>query len=139
MGLMTSKWLIGAVAVVGILLIAAFTGRKSVHSEIFIPASPATVWQVLMDTAAYREWNPVLVPLEGELAEGNTVKYEYLQEPGKSYVLNAAVRDITEAERLNQTGGTFGILTFDHNYLARIIHEKGRTSFNPLIKWVLRQ
>jgi len=23
--------------------------------------------------------------------------------------------------------------------LARIIHKKGRTSFNPLIKWVLRQ
>ena len=50
-------------------------GCSSVHTEITIPAEPEIVWSVLTDTAGYKAWNPVLISIEGELREGEKIKY----------------------------------------------------------------
>jgi len=63
-------------AIVGILIILTFLGKKSVHHEISIKASPQHVWVVLTDTDSYNKWNPVMKLLNGEIKEGNKVKYE---------------------------------------------------------------
>lgn len=116
MSLLTSKWSLGLLSLAVLLAAAAFFGRKSVHTEIHVDAPPAQVWAVLMNTAAYRDWNPVLVLLEGKLREGQTVTYEYRQ-GDKTYVMDAGVIRVTPEHLLNQSGGPFGILTFDHRYL----------------------
>lgn len=104
--------------------LSSMLGVKSVTATVDIPAPPEQVWQVLMDTDAYSEWNPVLVPLEGELAEGNTLRYRFQQDQQTTAEMSARVKQIHAMNKLNQVGGYWGILTFDHNYLLEPI-DKG--------------
>jgi len=40
------------------------------RTEVEISAPPAAVWQVLVDTPRYHEWNPFITSIEGKLAVG---------------------------------------------------------------------
>jgi hypothetical protein len=53
---------------------------REVRNEVEVRAPPAEVWRVLTDTAAYREWNPRLVRVDGELRAGGVVTLHYLQD-----------------------------------------------------------
>ncbi|MDO5091374.1 MAG: SRPBCC domain-containing protein [Cardiobacteriaceae bacterium] len=44
--------------------------KKHLASEIVIDAPPQAVWQVLTDFAAYPAWNPFIVGINGEVANG---------------------------------------------------------------------
>ena len=92
-------------------------GCSSVHTEITIPAEPEKVWSVLTDTSGYKAWNPVLVPIEGDLKEGGKLKYQMTQPDGKQSEVTARVKKMVELKELNQGGGIPGILTFDHKWL----------------------
>jgi hypothetical protein len=46
--------------------------------EIHAPAD--TVWSVLTETAAYPDWNPYVLAIDGELVEGQRVDVTILQE-----------------------------------------------------------
>ncbi len=43
---------------------------RTMEHAIGVPASPATVWQVLAGTERYGEWNPFMTGLSGRLAVG---------------------------------------------------------------------
>lgn len=43
---------------------------KHFKAETTIAATPQTVWDVLTDASRYTDWDPTLVQLEGEIAEG---------------------------------------------------------------------
>ena len=64
----TSQWT--SAALLAALALGLACGRKSVHAELVVPASPDRVWAVLTDTSAYGEWNPIFVSVVGELREG---------------------------------------------------------------------
>lgn len=53
MSVLTSKWMIIAMVLVAALLLLYFIGRKSVHTELVIEASPQQIWDVLMDEEGY--------------------------------------------------------------------------------------
>ena len=110
MTVLKSKWVVFIVPLV-------FLGCKAVHTEITIPADPEIIWSVLTDAPAYHEWNPVLVPIEGDLQEGKKIKYQMTQPDGKQSEITAKVKKMVELKELNQGGGIPGILTFDHRYL----------------------
>jgi len=111
--------------------LSAMLGAKSVHTEIDIPASPDKVWQVLVDIERYPEWNPVFTVLEGKLEQGNKITYQVQESKEKSAKIAAKVKSYIPRKLLNQTGGYWGVLTFDHTYLLEpmengtrvIIHE----------------
>jgi hypothetical protein len=44
-------------------------------SSVDIDATPACVWQVLMDLSAYPEWNPFVTRADGEFAVGARVTF----------------------------------------------------------------
>ena len=91
----------------GILLVAvilALTGRKSVHHEIDINASPLEVWEVLIAMEDYPEWNPVMQLVEGEVKEGNQVKYQFTQDENNVSTIGVKVLEIL-------------VLTYDHFYI----------------------
>jgi hypothetical protein len=46
---------------------------KSIETEILIDAPPNHVWKVLMNFAAYSEWNPFIPRLRGEKKVGSTL------------------------------------------------------------------
>ena len=117
MEILSSKWIIALIALVAILLILFILGRKSVHSELIIPATPEEVWSVLMDATTYQEWNPVLIPIEGELREGAKLKYEFRQDENTKSEIPSTVKKMVRGKLLNQGGGMPGILTFHHKYI----------------------
>ena len=122
-----------------ILLVLYSLGRKSAHAEIMIPASKEKVWAVLSDASKVKEWNPVLIPLEGSYAEGNKIKYEFRQEGKEPAIMDATVKEMRKEELLNQVGGMPIIITFDHKYMLEeveggtklTIHEEYRGLMVP--------
>ena len=101
---------------------------NSVHTEIVIPADAEIIWAVLTDASGYKEWNPVLVPVEGDLQEGQKLKYQMTQPDGKQSEVMARVKTMVELKELNQSGGTPGILTFDHKWLLESVNEGTRVT-----------
>ncbi|GGF33244.1 SRPBCC domain-containing protein [Echinicola rosea] len=53
-----------------------------ITTRIHIHARPEEVWEVLMETNKYPEWNPFVTSLSGEMAEGNRIKVKL---PGMTF------------------------------------------------------
>jgi hypothetical protein len=111
------KWALIILVPAILLIVLYLAGRKSVHTKLIIPADPEKIWAVLMDIPGYKEWNPVLIPIEGSFVEGARLKYEMIQPDGNRSELNAKVIKVIEQKLLNQFGGIPGILTFNHKYI----------------------
>ena len=121
MKISNAKWLV-------FILPLVFGGCKAVHTEITIPADPEIIWSVLADASGYKAWNPVLVPIEGDLQEGEKLKYQMTQPDGKQSEIMAKVKKMVELKELNQGGGIPGILTFDHKWLLEPVKEGTRVT-----------
>ena len=106
-----------AVLIGVIIMVFSLFGHGVVHTEIVIPATPAEVWVVLTDGPGYKEWNPVLVPVEGQLKQGQTLRYMMTDNTGKQSEVKSEVIEMINEKKLNQFGGMRGILTFDHQWL----------------------
>ena len=105
--------------IISILLIgaAAIFSNKTYRVERTISATPEAVWAVLMDTAAYGEWNPVFVKVEGSYAAGGTVLNTFKDPSGKLFDVTNKVEALEPNRLLCQKGGFTGMLTFDHQWL----------------------
>ena len=114
-----AKWLLGlvALAVAGM----AVLGKKTFHVEQEIAAPPSVVWAVLMDGAAYRDWNPVFVDVRGAYREGAEVTNFVRQPNGEVLEIAATVSRLVPERELRQAGGIPGLLTFDHQWLLEPI------------------
>ena len=134
MAILKSKLMLIILIIIAVGIILYFTGRKSVRAEITIDTNPSAIWSVLTTTDQIQEWNSVLIPVEGELKEGEKVKYEFRQEGSDPAVMSATVIKMEEHKLINQKGGLTGILTFNHTYKLEdtgdgvkvIIHEEYR-------------
>lgn len=109
------KWGIPALLVIAVAI--SFSTSKTFHVERTIPAPPEVVWNVLIDTAAYPEWNPVFVEVNGTYAEGTKVQNKVKDPNGKILEMTALVETLRSSEELRQSGGIPGILSFDHRWL----------------------
>lgn len=129
--MLNSKLLIILLVLIAVLVILYYMGRKSVHHEITIIASPEKVWSVIINTDHYAHWNPVMELLEGEVRVGHKVKYRFTQDAENIGEIPSLVKQVIPNELLNQGGGLPFILTFDHKYILSpsdkgtklIIHE----------------
>ena len=125
MEFLTSKWMIGIYIFTLASCFLLLIGKKSVHSIISINASPNQVWEVIINTSQYSEWNSVMSLLEGNIKERSLVKYRFTQEKEKTYDISSKVKKIIPSSLLHQGGGTYGIITFDHKYILE--EKKGKT------------
>lgn len=112
-----SRFMTILLVVLAALVILYFLGNKSVHHEIEIAASPEQVWEVLTDTDSYDSWNPTMKLLEGEIKEGNKVKYQFTQDADNVSEIPSTVKQVIPNKLLNQGGGLPLVLTFDHKYM----------------------
>lgn len=111
-GVPTAVLIVLIVAVVG-----ALATRKTFLVEIWVPAPPEAVWEVLIDARAYPQWNPVFVEVDGTYAKGETV-LNRVREPGGAILeMTATVETFLPNAELRQSGGIPGILTFNHRWL----------------------
>ena len=109
------KW----IAILGVVAVIALTllGKKTFHVEAVIPAPPAAVWEVLMDTARYPEWNPVFVSVGGPYEQGGRILNEVRDPKGEILEMTATVAELIPERKLRQKGGVTGFITFDHQCL----------------------
>lgn len=106
----------------GVLLSAVLlSGCATVHIETFIPAPPAEVWSELMNGPDYGEWHPVLRPIKGEFRQGETLIYEMTDAKGKKSEVKSRVNEVVDDQKLNQSGGLWGIMTFDHTWTLEAV------------------
>lgn len=104
------------------LLVLIFAGgalftRKTFHVETVIDATPDEIWEVLMDTASYPDWNPVFVEVTGSYTLGEKVLNKVRDPKGQILEMTAEIRALTPARQLRQYGGIPGVITFDHQWL----------------------
>ena len=71
---------------------------------------------MLTDVEAYAEWNPVFVHKKGELKQGSKITYQVTEAKNKSAIMSANVKKIVPNTLINQSGGLWGVITFDHTY-----------------------
>ena len=102
---------------------AAIFSNKTYRVERTISATPEAVWAVLMDTAAYGEWNPVFVKVEGSYAAGGTVLNTFKDPSGKLFDVTNKVEALEPNRLLRQKGGFAGMLTFDHQWLLEPVED----------------
>lgn len=57
-----------------LLCLMALHKNSSIRTEIWINSSPRQVWNVLIATAEYPSWNPMISHLTGELHEGSVIE-----------------------------------------------------------------
>ena len=109
--------LIGAFS---LLFILWLTGRKSVHHEVNIQASPETVWKVITDMDQYPQWNPVMRLLEGKVEQGNQVKYLLTQDEDTQIEIRATIAQLIPEQLMRNTGGNPLLFSFDHTYTLQV-------------------
>jgi hypothetical protein len=81
---------------------------RSIRAEIEIGAPPDVVWDVLTDTAAYAEWNPFLVHVDGPLAVGERPRIRFSPPGGKAMTMRPRVL-VADAPREVRWRGHLGI------------------------------
>ena len=76
---------------------------KKYSASIHIDASPQQVWNILADPAGYPEWDPGMVRVEGQLAQGEKVKFFTKFSPEQAFAVK--VTAFEPSQKMVFTGG----------------------------------
>lgn len=76
---------------------------KSFDASVAIAASPERVWTILVDGAAYPEWDSGVVRIEGQIALNEKIKVFSKLSPERAFPVK--VTELTPNRKLAWTGG----------------------------------
>ena len=76
---------------------------KHYEAEATIGAPPEAVWPILTDAPAYPSWNPSVIELHGQIAEGEKIKIKSTSDPKRAYAVKVA--ELDEPRRMVWRGG----------------------------------
>src|SRR5688572_9571521 len=87
-----------------------------IETSLLLSAPPGRVWQVLTDFAAFPEWNPLVLRIEGEARAGSRLRLLIAQPDGSAVRrrLSARIDEWRPGERLGWTGGPWPIFRGHH-------------------------
>jgi hypothetical protein len=90
-------------------------GREIV-TEVEIDAPVEVVWGILSDTAAYAEWNPFLVRVDGEPQAGARISVRFSPPGGRAMTMKPRVLVVDPPRELRWKGslGVPGIFDGEH-------------------------
>ena len=107
----------------------AFFPEKKIYTEIIIQAPVGAVWAVLIDNAAYSEWNSYHVKVERVLEPGGKLALEIHKPNGETVEIEPHVMRLEPSKELTWGGGIKGIFHGEHVFLL----EKVNASTTKLI------
>jgi hypothetical protein len=92
---------------------------KEVRSEIEINSYPESVWRILIDFAAYDQWNPFINKVIGAPTEGSKIDI-YIETPsGKNRKYSPRITRVEEGRELRWFGKSSlpGFLNAEHIFI----------------------
>lgn len=92
---------------------------KEVRSEIEINSYPESVWRILIDFAAYDQWNPFINKIIGPPTEGSKIDI-YIETPsGKNRKYSPRITKVQEGRELRWFGKSSlpGFLNAEHIFI----------------------
>ena len=92
---------------------------KEVRSEIEINSYPESVWRILIDFAAYDQWNPFINKIIGAPTEGSKIDI-YIETPsGKNRKYSPRITKVQEGRELRWFGKSSlpGFLNAEHIFI----------------------
>jgi hypothetical protein len=92
---------------------------KEVRSEIEINSYPESVWRILIDFAAYDQWNPFINKIIGTPTEGSKIDL-YIETPsGKNRKYSPRITRVEEGRELRWFGKSSlpGFLNAEHIFI----------------------
>lgn len=97
--------------------------KKEISTEIEIFASADRVWQILMDFAAYPQWNPYIREISGEAKVGSKIKVYMKPEWEKGVTLRPRIIRLEPRKEFTWKGSFFfpGILDGEHSFIIEEI------------------
>ena len=100
----------------------------TVEASVDIDAPPDRVWAVLLDLPRYREWNTLLVHLEGEPVLGQRITLRLAPPAGRTYTFRPVVTSHRPPERFawKAVTGVPGIIDGEHVFELSALPD-GRT------------
>lgn len=129
-----------AIAVVGAIV---FAPRAEVVTQVEIDATPGEVWSVLADPAGYGEWNPFLIAMKGEIAEGAKLTNTMKPAGGNEMTFSPTVLKVTPGRELRWLGRVLLPRIFDGEHYFLLEERDGRThlvhgeSFHGIGLWFI--
>lgn len=102
----------------------ALAPKKEIVTEVQIDSAPAQVWSVLADPLRYAEWNPFLVDIKGELAEGATLTNTMRPQGGSEMTFRPTVMKVERERELRWLGRLLLPRIFDGEHYF-LLEERG--------------
>lgn len=123
------KTLLAAASAAAILAAGAFAfaPAREIVTEIEIDATPGKVWSVLADPAGYADWNPFLVSMEGEIAEGATLTNRMKPAGGGEMTFRPTVLKVEPGKELRWLGRLLLPRIFDGEHYFILEERDGGT------------
>ncbi len=88
---------------------------KEYRASTTINASPEAVWAILTDGAAYPEWEPNTVRIEGRIAPGEKLTAFSTLSPGRAFPVK--VTQFIPGQKMTWTGGMpLGLFTGERSF-----------------------
>jgi uncharacterized protein YndB with AHSA1/START domain len=104
-----------------------FTTRSAIR------ATPDAVWKILTDTAGYAEWNPEVVAIDGQMAEGERIKARVKVGSGAIRTVPLRVTAFAAPSRMEWTGG-LPLGLFTGRRTLTLTSRGGGTEFQMLVQ-----
>lgn len=120
-----------------VLVVCATTACKSVEEDIVIEATADEIWKVLIDAKGYPDWNNLIAPIEGSLQQGAYMTYRYTPPNDDPIDLRFKVETANRGIELRQTGGTWGLFTFDHQWILEAIPKGTRVKQREVFSGIM--
>jgi len=98
---------------------------KEIKGSVMINVPADKVWTVLSERALYKEWNPFITQLSGELKDGNLLDVVVALPDRPDTKFRSKVIKLESAKELLTKGAIKkGLLTSEHSFLIETIEEK---------------
>ncbi len=105
----------------------ALAPTREIVTEVQIDAAPSKVWSVLADPQRYAEWNPFLVEMQGDLAEGATLTNTMRPQGGSEMTFRPTVLTVKRDTELRWLGRLLLPRIFDGEHYFLLEERDGGT------------
>ena len=117
---------------------------RRLSAEVEVEASPARVWEVLTDFAAYRQWNPFIVQATGQAVPGSRLELKMRPSGGRTTTIRPEVLEADPGRKLRWLGRVLvpGLFDGEHRFTIQPTgpgrvrltqHEEFRGRLAPLL------